>query len=74
MAERRRKPTEAEVCFVSGCKEDAARSVAAKKFQAALPSLGLKAGPSRRIGLCRNHYRAFKKETKQDREFERLGW
>ena len=75
MAERRSGPREGpEACEVSGCKEDAERSVASKKFQGALPGLGLKAPPGRRVNVCRRHYRDFKKATKQERTFERLDW
>jgi hypothetical protein len=74
MAERHRKPEEPERCKVSGCKEDGERSVASKKFQAALPGVSLDGEVGRRIMLCRNHYREFRKKTKEERELDRLGW
>lgn len=60
-------------CGVVGCKNDAARSVAEAKLKEALPSLSVKAD-FRRVHLCREHYRDFRKKTKQERELDRLGW
>ena len=74
MAERNRKPEEPDRCKVSGCKEAGERSVAAKKYQGALPGASLSGEVGRRIMLCRNHYRDFRKKTKEEREFDRLGW
>ena len=62
-----------ETCGVSGCGEDAVRSVAVDKAKEALPGKSL-AADFRRVHLCREHYRAFRKATKKDRELERLGW
>lgn len=74
MAERHRKPEEAERCSVSGCKEDAERSVSSKKYQAALPGVTLNDEVGRRVPLCRLHYKEFRKATKEERELDRLSW
>lgn len=76
MAERRsrRGPKEAERCSVSGCKDDAERSLSSKKFQGALPGVALSGEVGRRIGVCRRHYKDFRKATKREREFDRLDW
>jgi len=62
-----------EICGVSGCGLDAVRSVAVDKAKDVLPGKSLTAD-FRRVHLCREHYRAFRKATKKDRELERLGW
>ncbi len=62
-----------EICGVSGCGQDAVRSVALDKAKDALAGKSLNAD-FRRVHLCREHYRAFRKATKKDRELERLGW
>jgi len=54
-------------CSVSGCSNDAIRSLPYHKVMAA----GLKIGESRRAYLCREHYKEFKKETKKDRTLEK---
>ena len=74
MAERHRGPEEPEVCSVSGCKREGERSVSSKKFQGALPGVELKGEVGRRIHLCREHYRDYRKKTKEERELDRLGW
>ena len=54
-------------CSVSGCKNDAVRSLPTDKVKSA----GLKVGESRRAFLCKEHYKEFKKETKKDRVLEK---
>jgi hypothetical protein len=54
-------------CSVSGCGNDAVRSLAADKVTAA----GLKVGSGRHAYLCKEHYKEFKKETKKDRTLEK---
>lgn len=62
-----------EVCGVSGCGQKAARSLSTKKVKDALPTLSL-SSDARRTHLCKDHYRQFRKATKEERELERLGW
>jgi len=67
------KDRESETCMVSGCKEDAVRSISAEKLKKALSGVSLKTD-SRRVHICKTHYRQFRKKTKGERELERLGW
>jgi len=62
-----------ESCGVSGCGQEAVRSVALAKAKDALAGLILSA-QLRRVHLCKDHYREFRKKTRKDREFDRLGW
>ena len=59
-------------CSVEGCANPAARSLAGKRAQAALAPLKVK--DDRRAHLCRDHYKQFRKATKEERNLERLGW
>lgn len=54
-------------CSVTGCGNEAVRSLAGDKVVAA----GLKVGEVRRAYLCREHYKEFKRHTKQDRMLEK---
>jgi len=54
-------------CTVTGCGNDAVRSLSTEKVKAA----GLKVGEVRRAYLCREHYKEFKRQTKQDRMLEK---
>jgi hypothetical protein len=57
-------------CEVLGCTKPAERSVSAENAKSA----GLKFEEGlKRVHLCKDHYRQFKKETKQDRVLESLG-
>ena len=62
-----------EICGVQGCGKEARRSLSTKKVKEALPALKLGA-ESRRVHLCKDHYRQFRKATKQEREVERAAW
>jgi hypothetical protein len=54
-------------CSVTGCRQDAVRSLSAEKVRAA----GLKAGSERRAYLCKEHYKEYKKKTKKDKMVEK---
>ena len=59
-------------CDVQGCDEKAGRSLSGSK--AAMASdLALSSG-NKRVYLCKQHYREWKKATKEDRETERARW
>ena len=61
----------ADPCIVPGCGAPSVRHLAlgeAKKAFSDLPEKG------RRAPLCRDHYREWKKTTKEARKLERLGW
>ncbi len=62
-----------EVCGVEGCGKEAKRSLSTKKVKEALPELKL-IGEPRRTMLCKDHYRQFRKKTKEERELERATW
>ena len=64
---------EGGACAISGCTEEAVRSIAADKLKSALSGISLKSD-SRRAHICKTHYRQFRKKTKGERELERLGW
>jgi hypothetical protein len=57
-----------EPCSVEGCSSEAIRSLSPKRLSGT--SLRLKTG-SRKAALCKEHYKQFKKETKEQRKIER---
>jgi hypothetical protein len=55
-------------CSVDGCGAEAERSLSREKVSGA----GLKVvGDGRRVYLCTQHYKAWKKATKKERELDR---
>jgi hypothetical protein len=55
-------------CSVDGCGAEAERSLSREKVSGA----GLKVvGDDRRVYLCTQHYKAWKKATKKEREVDR---
>lgn len=54
-------------CNVSGCGQDAVRSLSAEKVKTA----GLRVANERRAYLCKEHYKEYKKKTKKDKKLEK---
>jgi hypothetical protein len=67
---RRSGGGEEERCEIPGCTEPAVRSVSRNELRTAFPELEEGSG---RLGVCRAHYKTYKKATKTDRALERLG-
>jgi hypothetical protein len=59
-------------CSIQGCDQTAQRSMSASKASMAL-NLDLDS-TSKRIYLCKAHYREWKKASKNERENERARW
>lgn len=58
-------------CSVIGCDKDVERSIAFKKVDDSGLDVGEDSG--RKAGLCKEHYREYKKLTKKDRVLENIG-
>ncbi len=58
-------------CSVIGCGKDVERSLAFKKVEESGLDVGEDAG--RKAGLCKEHYKEYKKLTKKDRVLESIG-
>jgi hypothetical protein len=58
-------------CSMSGCENKAERSISGSKAAMA-PDMGLNS--SKHVYLCHEHYKEWKKATKEDRENERARW
>jgi len=55
-------------CSISSCNKEAVRSVSTEKAK----STGLNfASSEKRVYLCRDHYKEFKKKTKKDKTIEK---
>jgi hypothetical protein len=65
--------SEKEGCSVSGCEEKVKKAVSYKKIQKVLPKLKFDK-PGKRVHLCKEHYKEFKKVTKNERKLEKLTW
>ena len=59
-------------CSIQGCDETAQRSMSGSKASMAL-NMDLDS-TSKRIYLCKTHYREWKKASKNERENERARW
>lgn len=61
----------ANICGVEGCNEVAVRSLAINKVREA----GLNVKPSgRRVLLCKQHYKEYKKRRRKLDRLERMRW
>lgn len=54
-------------CTVSGCSEDAIRSISSEDVSRA----GLKVSTTGRGYLCKNHYKELKKKLRKDKQIEK---
>ncbi len=62
--------TAEKICDVAGCNNPAERSFNIK--QVSRSSLSLKSQDLRQVHLCKEHYKEYKKETKNDRELDQV--
>ncbi len=58
-------------CNVEDCQEKGVRSINTTKIEEAGLRLSVR---NKKSILCREHYKEYKKETKEDRELERARW
>lgn len=59
-----------EYCEVVGCKNPKFKTVSKKEAEKIFSLSTQKT----KVHLCKEHYKKFKKETKEDRKIERLTW
>jgi len=69
--ERPRRESEDEPCIVPGCGAVSVRHLSLTEARKAFSNLPEK---GRRAPLCRDHYREWKKATKEARQLERATW
>lgn len=60
------------VCSIAGCDGEAHKSLSRKKVTDAITDALKSEG--RKVHLCKDHYKSFKKATKKERELERMDW
>ena len=65
---------EQPICEIKECNNDAVRSIATKNLRKSLPKIKVEDEKKRRTHICKDHYKEFKKATKEERELQRLGW
>ncbi len=77
MVEFRRKKDpkdDPDLCSVKGCQEPVKRHLSGKSVAKALPDIQWKVKNPKKVRLCKEHYKEFKKATKEDRKLERMSW
>ncbi|KYK27064.1 MAG: hypothetical protein AYK23_00475 [Candidatus Proteinoplasmatales archaeon SG8-5] len=58
-------------CEAAGCENEGSRSLSRKKVESSVEfSLD---GEGKKVSLCKDHYRKFKKATKEERKLDSLG-
>lgn len=72
MPEPKHAVDKVQMCDIEGCKSEAERSISGKKVVKA--GMSIRSDPDKSAHLCHAHYKEFKKRTKKDRTYERLGW
>jgi len=72
MVEPKHAVEKAQKCDIEGCTAEAERSISGKKVEKS--GMKLSVDPAKNAHLCKEHYKEFKKKTRQDRTYDRLGW
>jgi len=62
--------TESKVCDIAGCNKESERSISLKQMTKS--SLRLKDQNVRSAHLCKEHYKEYKKETKNSRDLDKI--
>ncbi len=77
MVERKSKKRGKKTCDIDGCDKPSKRSIPKKKVMEA-EGVDLKVREDKtgrdNIHLCKEHYKVYKKATKQDRKLKTLTW
>jgi hypothetical protein len=63
-----------DLCSVKGCPNPVKRKLSGNSVRKALPDMKFKTKDPRKVRLCREHYKDFKKATKEERKLERMSW
>ena len=73
---RRRKDEkdDPDLCSVKGCQEPVKRKLSGKAVAKALPNQRYKTKDPKKVRLCKEHYKEYKKATKEERKLERMSW
>lgn len=77
MVEFRRKKDkkdDPDLCSVKGCQEPLKRSMSAKAVEKAVPDMKFKVKDPKKVRLCKEHYKEYKKATKEERKLQRMSW
>ena len=62
-----------EICALNGCEAEGIKSIPKKKLEDVFGT-GSFTLSGKRAKVCKDHYKEYKKDTKDDRKMERLGW
>ena len=73
---RRKKEVKEDVslCSVKGCDNPVKRNMSGRSVKKALPDMEFKVKDPRKVRLCKDHYKEFKKATKEERKLQRMAW
>lgn len=77
MVEFRRKKDEKDepdLCSVKECQEPVKRKLSGKAVSKAVPDFKWKTKDPKKVRLCKEHYKDYKRSTKEARKLERMSW
>lgn len=77
VVEFRRKKEEKDdpdTCSVRGCQNPVKRKLSGRAVSKAVPDMRFKVKDPRKVRLCKEHYKDYKKATKEERKLERMSW
>jgi hypothetical protein len=63
-----------KLCSVKGCENPFKRKMSGKAVTKAISDIQWKTKDPRKVRLCKDHYKDYKKATKEDRKLDRMSW
>jgi hypothetical protein len=68
---RKKEGDDKKDCDVKGCSLEAVRSISAKKVSKSGLNVPMSRGNAH---LCKDHYKEYKKSSKEERKLQRMSW
>lgn len=65
---------EKEICEIKDCDNEVVRSISTGNLLKSLPKVRVADERKKRTHICKEHYKQFKKATKEERKLQRMGW
>jgi hypothetical protein len=73
MGRHRKRRAQNKTCEIKDCENDAVRSLPIKKVDKYIKK-GAKRGVTKRVHICKEHYKEYKSSSKEDRKLDRLAY
>jgi hypothetical protein len=71
---KKEEKSDPDTCSVKGCQNPVKRKLSGRAVSKAVPDMKFKSKDPRKVRLCKEHYKEYKKAIKEERKYERMSW